>query len=118
MIFAPGGEILEVNRHMADMLGYPVDKLVGKSVFEFMLPEERDQAEDREQQASQGHSPPMTQRTIIRKDGSRFVGEANLSPIMDEDGNVLFLFGVLRDLRKRKQLEEELSAIPISLSYN
>ena len=34
VIFAPGGEVLEVNQHMADMLGYPVDEIVGKSVFD------------------------------------------------------------------------------------
>ena len=50
----------------------------------------------------------MVERTVIRKDGSTFIGEANLSPIHDDDGNLLFLLGILRDLTERKQLEEAL----------
>jgi PAS domain S-box-containing protein len=93
---------------MADMLGFRVAELIGKNVFAFMLPEEREEAVDRAQKASEGQELPMVERTIMRKDGSTFTGEANLSPIMDEAGHLLYVLGVLRDLTERKQLEEAL----------
>jgi PAS domain S-box-containing protein len=108
VIFSPDGKILEVNQQMAELVGYRVEDMIGKNVYEFMLPIEREDAVDRTQKASEGQPLPMVERTVVRKDGSRFIGEANLSPIMDEDGNVLFLFGVLRDLTQRKQIENRL----------
>jgi PAS domain S-box-containing protein len=36
--------ILEANQYQADMLGYEVDEVIGKSVFDFFLPEERGHA--------------------------------------------------------------------------
>ena len=108
VIFKQDGNILEVNQHMADMLGFRVAEIIGKNVFDFMLPQERGQAIDRAQKASEGQELPMVERTIVRKDGSTFIGEANLSPIMDEDGHLVYVLGVLRDLTERKQLEEAL----------
>ena len=108
VIFDRDGKILEVNQHMADMLGFQVVEMIGKNVFAFMLPEERDEAVDRAEKASEGQELPMVERTIIRKDGSKFIGEANLSPIMDEADHLLYVLGVLRDLTERKQLEEAL----------
>lgn len=109
VIFDRDGNILEVNQHMADMVGYFIDEMMGMNVFDFMLPAERSQAVDRAQKSSEGQELPMVERTIIRKDGSIFIGEANLSPISDEDGNLLYILGILRDLTERKQLEEALS---------
>jgi PAS domain S-box-containing protein len=108
VIFDRDGNILEVNQHMADMVGYDIDEMIGMNVYEFMLPAERSQATDRAQQSSEGYELPLVERTVIRKDGSKFIGEANLSPINDEDGSLLYLLGVLRDLTERKQLEAEL----------
>jgi PAS domain S-box-containing protein len=108
VIFDRDGNIIEVNQHMADMVGYFVDEMMGMNVFDFMLPEERWQAADRAQKSSEGQELPMVERTILRKDGSIFIGEANLSPIMDEYGHLLYVLGVLRDLTERKQLEEAL----------
>jgi PAS domain S-box-containing protein len=89
VIFDRDGNILEVNQHMADMLGFRVAELIGKNVFAFMLPEEREEAVDRAQKASEGQELPMVERTIMRKDGSTFTGEANLSPIMNEAGHLI-----------------------------
>ena len=108
VIFDRDGNILEVNQHMADMLGYFIDEMMGMNVFSFMLPEEREEAFDRAEKASEGQEQPMVERTVLRKDGSKFIGEANLSPIMDEDGHLLYVLGVLRDLTERKQIEEAL----------
>ncbi len=105
VIFDRDGYILEVNQHMADMVGYIIDEMMGMNVFTFMLPEEREEAVDRANKASEGQELPMVERTIIRKDGSKFIGEANLSPILDEAGHLLYVLGVLRDLTERKQLE-------------
>jgi len=38
VIFDRDGNILEVNQHMADMVGYFIDEMMGMNVFDFMLP--------------------------------------------------------------------------------
>jgi len=104
VIFDRNGIIFEINQHMAEMVGYSIDELIGMNVFDFMLPAEKSQAFDRAQKSGEGQKLPMVERTVIRKDGSTFIGEANLSPIHDDDGNLLYLLGILRDLTERKQL--------------
>lgn len=106
VIFEQDCNILEINQHMAKMVGYGVEEMIGENVFAFMTQAETGDAVDRTQKASTGQASLMIERTIIRKDGSRFIGEANLSPIMDGDGNLLYLLGILRDLTERKKLKE------------
>lgn len=108
VLFDNDGSILEVNKHMADMVGYSVEEMVGKNVLNFFPPDEREPAFDRVQNADKGELVPITERTVIKKDGSSFQGDANLSPIKDETGKPLFILGTLRDISKRKQLEESI----------
>ena len=58
VIFDRDGNILEVNQHMADMVGYFVDEMMGMNVFDFILPEEQSQAVDRALKSSEGQELP------------------------------------------------------------
>jgi PAS domain S-box-containing protein len=100
--------IIEANQHLADMLGYEIDDLIGVCVYDFFLPEEKSQAFKRAEKVSRGQVLPITERRIKRKDGSIFIGEANLSLVKGSDGQPLYLLGIVRDITERKQLEETL----------
>jgi PAS domain S-box-containing protein len=100
--------IMEANQHLADMLGYEIDDLIGVCVYDFFLPEEMSQAFKRAEKVSRGQVLPITERGIKRKDGSIFIGEANLSLVKGSDGQPLYLLGIIRDITERKQLEETL----------
>jgi len=81
--------IIEANQHLADMIGYEVDDLIGMCVHDFFLPEEKSQALKRAEKVSRGQELPITERRIKRKDGSIFIGEANLSLVKGSDGQPL-----------------------------
>jgi PAS domain S-box-containing protein len=99
--------ILEANQYLTDMLGYEMDELIGKSVFDFFLPEELEHAFRRAEQVNQGQMLPITERNIVRKDGNILIGEANLSLIRDAQGQPRYLLGTLRNITERKQHEEK-----------
>ena len=42
ILISDGGEVLQANRALSDMLGYRMEELVGRSALEFVAPEHRD----------------------------------------------------------------------------
>ncbi len=107
VIFGKDGTILEANQHVADMVGYEINEMIGRNVLTFSPEEESKHTFGRVQKVNAGQIVPITECTIIRKDGSTFQGNANISPIRDVDDNLLFIFGVIRDLTDRKQQQEK-----------
>jgi len=52
---------------------------------------------------------------FIRKDGSEFPGILEVSRRYDEDGNLIGLLGIVKDISRRKQLEDELRNYSLNL---
>jgi PAS domain-containing protein len=51
---------------------------------------------------------PITERKVVRKDSSIFIGEANLLLVRDSKGQPRYALGILRDITDRKEIEEQL----------
>jgi PAS domain S-box-containing protein len=96
-----------VNNRMAEMLGYAVDEMIGKKVFEFM--DERGielckyYIEKRKEGMKEQHD-----FELIRKDGSRIYVTMEASPIYDESGNYMGGVTGVIDVTERKLAEEAL----------
>ena len=94
-----------VNPRMAEMLGYSVDEMLGKSFLDFSMETDEkglgsilDQLED-----------PIVQPYDVqlrRKDGSILWGMVSTRPIMDESGQYLGRLKMVTDISDRKQAEE------------
>lgn len=112
---------LFINERMAEMLGYPVEDLVGHMVPEFVFPEDVPAARERIGSNLAGHFEQFDFR-FRRKDGTPLPVLACTSPARDGRGEITGALGMFSDLRERQHLEQarhhlaalvESAAIPI-----
>ncbi len=96
------GIIMDVNRVLAEMLGYEKKELIGTSGVVLVTPEYREIVSQNIQ--NQSDRPYLV--VALRKDGSTFPAE--LHPKMMDYQNRLVRVVTVRDMTERNQVEEEL----------
>ncbi len=101
------GRVTFANRKFARILGYRVKELVGKSIFEFIAPEERDKVKKMMEERRRGKSH-YYETILIRKDGRRVDVLVNASPLKDQDGKIVGSLAVILDITERKRQQREL----------
>jgi PAS domain S-box-containing protein len=97
-----------VNGTMADMLGHSAQELLGRSLFDFIAEEDRPRSAAAMERRRQGVAEQI-ERVFVRKDGTRLVALANISPIYGESGQYAGSFGMLTDITARRQAEQTLA---------
>jgi len=108
-VLDPDGKIAKVNQTEASMLGYQVHEMVGKSIFDFILPEQRDEAQKRFCQKIQGLPiPRIENRIYLKKDGSRIY--VVIDDVLERDAHkkITGIRSTMTDITDRKRIEEEL----------
>jgi len=90
---------LEANPRALEMVGYTLEELRQLRIRDLTPPEERDQLPGRLKSLERGR-PYLVERTLLRKDGSRFLAE--LSARQLEDGRFV---SICRDITERNQIE-------------
>jgi PAS domain S-box-containing protein len=110
VIVDQGGKIVQVNGQAERMFGYGREELMGQEV-EILMPE-------RFRDIHQGHRAAFVAHPSIRpmgsalelwglrKDGSEFPVEINLSPIPDHDG--ILVASIVRDVTEQRRMAEAL----------
>ena len=79
------------------------------NALQWIAPEDRERALQNIQRRMQNNPPGSdNEYTLVRKDGSRFIGEITSSVIKDETGAPKLLVSVHRDITERKAFEQEL----------
>jgi PAS domain S-box-containing protein len=96
-----------VNHRMAEMLGYSVDEMIGRSTRDFLEGESSEQADERAERRRAGIKEQFDFR-FRRKDGSELWGIVSTTPVMDEDNRFSGALGMVTDITQRKRAEEEL----------
>jgi len=86
----------------------PDDEILGRPILSWVAPEEQEKAS-----ANIGHlltagTLTATEFTLVKKDGTRFVGEVNAAVIHSPDGSPMSMIIITRDVTERKRIEEEL----------
>ena len=92
---------------MAEMLGISVADMVGRSVFDFIDPEDQSLMAARLEQRRCGIANVHDFR-FRRADGRELWAIVSASPYMDDQGIVVGILGMLTDITDRKRAEEEL----------
>jgi PAS domain S-box-containing protein len=102
-----------VNLQTENIFGYTRDELIGKKV-EMLIPQE---FRDKHIGHRDRYNSNMTFRPMgsglelfgLRKDGSKFPVEISLSPLDTSDG--MFVSAAIRDITRRKKIEQDLIAV-------
>ena len=94
------------NPAACEIFGLPAEKLIGKNLLSFL--DQGSVEEIRKQTAlrSEGHKS-MYELEIIREDGERRWLIVTATPQYDANGNFNNIFGIFRDITKRKQAEKK-----------
>jgi PAS domain S-box-containing protein len=99
-----GTTITFVNRRLAEMLGYPAEEMLGKSLFQFAPEAAREETALRVEHSRQGISEE-NEVGLVRKDRSELWVLLKTSPIRDADGNYVGTLAMMTDRTRNKQAE-------------
>lgn len=103
----PEGRISYANQKMAEMLGWPMEDILGRPVSDFVFEEDRERALAWHQRRGDGLRQQY-EFTFRRRDGSRLHALVSTTAIRDSAGQYAGALGMLTDITARRQAEEEL----------
>jgi PAS domain S-box-containing protein len=101
------GIITFTNARMAQIMGYPVDELLGRPYADLMEEEWRDTARKRANRRREGIAEQYDFR-FIRKDGTAVWAIVSANPVFDKHGTIIGSLGMVTDITDRKRAEEAL----------
>jgi PAS domain S-box-containing protein len=100
------GRLLRVNETACQITGYPREELLKLTVFDITHPEDRETDRVRYRaQASQNQDGYVTEKRIVRRDGSVTWVDVRSSTVRDAAGRFLYGIRVIQDISDRKQAE-------------
>lgn len=103
---SPDGILRDVNSNLCRMLGHTEEELVGHSITEFIHPDDRASAHSAIASLVSGeHRDVSPQIRFCRKDGRVLWTQTAGSPVLDRQGKLEFLVGVIQDISTRIELE-------------
>lgn len=114
VIFVLGsdGTIASLNPIFETITGWSRTESIGRNFTEFVHPDDLSVAKDRFLHVMRGESQPLYVLRILHKSGSYLYGEFISRPNLQE-GNIVGLSGVARDITERKQREDMIRNIAL-----
>ncbi|MFQ5759157.1 MAG: PAS domain S-box protein, partial [Candidatus Bathyarchaeia archaeon] len=101
------GRVLHCNDAILRLHGLSRDEYVGRNVYDFIAPEDRQRA-IREQRDVLEKGVFRSEVKALRKDGRTFDAEINVCLLRNASGEPIAFLGVTRDVTKRKKMEEKI----------
>ncbi len=95
-----------VNRRMAELLGYSVDEMLGKSLFDFIFEEDVDQKRADLERRRMGVREQL-ERRYRKKDGTELWTRVSASPIFNDEGTFSGALAMVSDMTDQKRTETE-----------
>ena len=103
------GIITNVNKTEVKMLGYKSKDMIGKSIFDFILPEQREEAKKRFHEKLTGKRLSKAERRIyVKNDGSKLYVSIDDMLEYDKDGKITGIKTTMVDVTESKKMEEAL----------
>jgi PAS domain S-box-containing protein len=101
------GRVLYWNRAAEELYGWSEQEAMGRRLREMVVPKSlRGRAEDIAAQLREGRN--WTGQFVVRhRDGTTFPVEGTDTPVFGEDGDLIGVIGVLRDINKRESAEKK-----------
>jgi PAS domain S-box-containing protein len=104
---AVGGTILYCNAAFARMVSVPLDQIMGRDIYEFVRPEERESLKRLLRQGSQ--DAVRAELTLLTTAGDPLPTQFSLNPVKLEKGSSIGL--IVTDLSERKRNEQAEAAV-------
>ena len=102
------GNLTFTNDPSCKILGYPCNQLLGMNTHDYATPDTAKKiSRVTEQVKKTGKPEDVTDCYVIRKNGSKAILELSISLRTDKDGQPAGFRGLLRDVTKRKETEED-----------
>lgn len=106
----PDGVYLACNRRFASLFGSPESSIVGRTDYDFVDRELADFFRKHDADAvAAGGSTTNEEELTFADDGHREILETIKTPVHSNDGRLLGVLGVARDITERKRAEAELA---------
>ena len=86
----------------------PDDEIRGRSLLCWVAPEEHEKVSTNIMHLMTEGTLNATEYTLVKKDGTRFIGEINAAVIHSQDGSPMRMIVITRDVTERKRAEEAL----------
>jgi PAS domain S-box-containing protein len=103
------GEITFVSRQTMELHGFSDERdLLGKSAFDLIAPRDRAKAMLNMRRTLKEGLIKDEEYTLVRTDGSQFIGEMNAAVIRGQDGQPKMFIATTRDVTQRKQADQVL----------
>jgi len=100
------------SRNVADLLGYEPKEMIGKSVFDFIAPEDVKKAKQFFNEAGKNKKPIKNlENWDVKKNGRKICVVTNGVPFFDETGNLLGFRGVDIDITSEKKAETKIDLL-------
>ncbi len=108
IIVAPNNTLLKANKAFCEMLGYPEEELVGRSMKELTHPGDREKSAKASQQSQKGETPLFhLEKRYLKKDQESLWVDLSATTLQDQEGKVLYSLGMVEDIGERKIAEQE-----------
>ncbi|TAJ09264.1 MAG: PAS domain S-box protein [Nitrospirae bacterium] len=104
---SPQGVITSVNSAFDRYTGFPREEWIGKPYLALLHPEDAALSTQRFQQILAGQTVAPVEMRVCTKSGEYVTGEFTITPQM-QDGRVVEVLGIARDVTERKQVEAAL----------
>jgi PAS domain S-box-containing protein len=106
------GKVIEASQKNLELTGYAdASDLVGANGFKGIAPEDREKAAKVWQKILKDGFARNVEYNLMKKDGSRFLGEVNATLLKNAEGKPQSILAVIRDITERKRLEKEILEI-------
>ena len=103
------GNFTFFNKALCEIVGYPADELMGMNYHQYMEAESVEKVYRIFNEVYRtGKQARLFDHEIVKKDGTRGIAEASVSPIRDPAGKIIGFRGMSRDVTERRAMEREL----------
>jgi PAS domain S-box-containing protein len=104
----PSGKVLNWNAGAERIHGYQEEEIVGKSIYAFYLPEDRQRAKPmRGLELAEAEGRFEDECWHVRKDGSRYWANVIVTPLRSDGGALRGFSKITRDITDRKRAEKK-----------
>ena len=105
------GRIVSINRTECEMLGFPIEEMLGRPIFDFVMEDQREAARNAVAEKLRGDRPLLPiERPYISKDGRRLIVSIEERHKIDANGQIIGIRSTMQDVTARKQTEAALVA--------